>query len=41
MAFILAVALVTVAISCMWGVRLTAGKVGQASVAAPPSASAG
>jgi MFS family permease len=41
MAFILAVALITVAISCMWGVRLTSGKAGHASVAAPPSASAG
>jgi len=41
MAFLLAVALVTVAIGCMWGVRWTAGQAGQASVAVQPTPSAG
>jgi MFS family permease len=40
MAFLLAVALVTVAIGCMWGVRWTAEQAGQASVAVQPTPSA-
>jgi MFS family permease len=41
MAFLLALALVTVAIGCLWGVRWTVGQAGQARVAAPPTPSAG
>jgi MFS family permease len=41
MAFLLAVALVTVAIGCMWGVRWTAGQAGLASVATQPASSTG
>jgi MFS family permease len=37
MAFLIAVALVTVAIGCMWGVRLTAEKPTTRSVAVPPA----
>jgi hypothetical protein len=40
MAFLLAVALVTVAMGCMWGVRWTAAQAGQASVAVQPTPSA-
>ena len=41
MAFLLAVALVTVAIGCMWGVRWSAGPASRASVAVQPTPSAG
>ena len=41
MAFLLAVALMTVAIGCLWGVRWSAGQAARASVAAPPTSSAG
>jgi MFS family permease len=41
MAFFLAVALVTVAIGCMWLVRLTAGKTANQSLVMPPSRRAG
>ena len=41
MAFLLAVALVTMAIGCMWGVRLTATKAVTQSVAVPPSTGSG
>jgi nitrate/nitrite transporter NarK len=41
MAFLLAVALVTMAIGCMWGVRLTATKAATQSVAMPPSTGSG
>jgi len=41
MAFLLAVALVTIAIGCMWGVRLTATKAVTQSIAVPPSTRSG
>jgi MFS family permease len=41
MAFLLAVALVTMAIGCMWGVRLTATKAVAQSVGVPPSTRSG
>jgi MFS family permease len=41
MAFLLAVALVSVAIGCMWGVRWAAGRGGHASVAGQPAPSTG
>jgi MFS family permease len=41
MAFLLAVALVTVAIGCMWGVRWSAGQADHASVATQPTPGAG
>jgi MFS family permease len=41
MAFLLTVALVIVAIGCMWGVRWTAGQAGRASVAGQPAPGAG
>ncbi len=40
-AFILAVVLVTVAIGCMWGVRLTSAQAGNAIVSTPLSARSG
>jgi MFS family permease len=41
MAFLLAVALVTLAIGCMWAVRWTAGQAGRAHVTVQPTPSAG
>jgi len=41
MAFLLAVALMTVAIGCLWGVRWSAAQAARASVAAQPTPSAG
>jgi len=41
MAFLLAVALVTIAIGCMWAVRWTAGQAGRAHVTVQPTPSAG
>ena len=41
MAFLLAVVLVTIAIGCMWGVRLTATQAVTQSGAVPPSTRSG
>src|SRR5262245_55271325 len=41
MAFLLAVALMTIAIGCLWGVQWMAGQAARASVAAQSTSSAG
>jgi MFS family permease len=41
LAFLLAVALVALAIGCMWGVWWSAGKIARHRIAAPPSTCSG